>query len=68
MKAIEFIADNDGGNIKIPQEYQSQLGGRFRVIILQEDADESKLKKRTFKSISITTSDIDFDRDEANER
>lgn len=71
MHAIEFVANAQDGMIKIPKEYQKQLGDEFRVIILQ-DALSSEVKKnrrkRTFDAVRITTKDIEFDREEANER
>ena len=71
MHAIEFVANEEDGMIKIPKEYRAQLGHEFRVIILQEDLSvETKKtrKKRIFDAVRITTKDLKFDRDEANER
>ncbi len=71
MRAIEFVANAEDGVIKIPKEYQAQLGDKFRVIILQDEKfSETKKtrKKRTFDAVRITTKDLKFDRDEANER
>lgn len=71
MHAIEFVANNQDGMIKIPKEYQKQLGDKFRVIILQDTSSAQTKgirKKRTFDAVRITTKDIKFDRDEANER
>ena len=72
MHAIEFIAEIEDGIIKVPKKYQDQLSKKFRVIILQDDetADQTKKlsKKRTFDAVRVTTKDLTFDRDEANER
>lgn len=71
MHAIEFVANAEDGMIKIPKEYQKQLGDKFRVIILHDaSAVEAKdvRKKRTFDAVRVTTKDLKFDRDEANER
>ncbi len=64
MRAIEFVADAEDGIIKIPKEYQAQLGHTFRVIILQEESalPKKSRKKRTFDAIRITTKDLKFDR------
>lgn len=70
MRAIEFVSNAKDGIIKIPKEYQSQLGAKFRVIILQDDNNikQKSNKKRSLKAVRITTKDIKFNRDEANER
>lgn len=68
MHAIEFIANAEDGMIKIPKEYQKQLSDKFRVIILQDAETKGPRKKRTFDAVRITTKDLKFDRDEANER
>ena len=71
MHAIEFVAEIEDGTIKVPKEYQNQLSKRFRVIILQDEtATQTKKlsKKRTFDAVRVTTKDLIFDRDEANER
>ncbi len=71
MRAIEFVANVEDGVIKVPKEYQAQLGDNFRVIILQEETPtESKKprKKRSLTAFRTTTKDLKFDRDEANER
>lgn len=71
MHAIEFVAEIEDGTIKVPKEYQNQLSKKFRVIILQDEtADQTKKlsKKRTFDAVRVTTKDLTFDRDEANER
>lgn len=68
MQAIEFIAHSENGVIKIPQEYQAQLEGDFRVIILKEEINsiKSSSKKRRLTAVQITTKDLTFDRDETN--
>ncbi|OGB83887.1 hypothetical protein A3F66_02740 [candidate division TM6 bacterium RIFCSPHIGHO2_12_FULL_32_22] len=71
MRAIEFVANVEDGVIKVPKKYQAQLGDNFRVIILQEESSTAKKKsgkKRSLTAFRITTKDLKFDRDEANER
>ncbi len=71
MYAIEFVANVEDGMIKVPEEYQKQLGHTFRVIILQDASSvqtKGSRKKRTFDAVRVTTKDIKFDRDDANER
>lgn len=71
MNAIAFLAEAEDGVIKIPKKYQNQVNGKFQVIILKQESlieSEDKPKKRVFDAISITTKDLKFDRDEANER
>ena len=70
MHAIEFRANIKNGTIKIPKEYQAQLINECRVIILQGESSVSigPRKKRRLTALQITTKDLKFDRDEANER
>lgn len=71
MKAIAFMAKIENGTIKIPKEYQSNLSSEIRVIIVQDEPSKENIKlskKRSLKAFEITTKDLKFDRDEANER
>lgn len=71
MSVIVFTANVEDGIIKVPKEYQAQLRDKSRVIVVHDEASgetKTSRKKRTFDAISITTKDLTFDRDEANER
>lgn len=71
MEAIEFKAKAEKGSIKIPKQYQEQLHGQFRVIILQETSVPEKKasrKKRTLSAPKIKTKGFKFSREEANAR
>ena len=70
MNAIEFIGKEENGTIRIPARYRGSLTKNFRVIILVEEKDDSSKhkKKRKFSSVSVDTTDLVLDRDEANER
>lgn len=68
MQAIEFIAKAKNGTITIPEEYLTSLNNEFRVIILVEPQQPVSPKKRALSSLKVETKDLNFDRDEANER
>jgi hypothetical protein len=40
MKTIEFQTYIDHGKIELPEEYQDQIKGYARVIILADDSDD----------------------------
>lgn len=67
FKAIEFITTPENGTIKIPTQYIQDLTSEIRVIILI-NPDEPKRAVKKFDAISISTKDLKFDRDEANQR
>lgn len=69
MEAIEFIAKIKDRTITIPKKYLNKLTPEFRVIILMNNTQEpAKITKKSFSAFGITTKDLHFDRDEANER
>lgn len=68
MQAIEFITKVKDGIIKIPKEYLDSLKEEFRVIILIDEKEPKKTKKRELKALKIKTKGFKFDRDEANKR
>lgn len=71
MKAIEFVSNKVDGMIQVPEQFKDLLTGEFRVIILVDEPTHLKkivAEKKQFKAIEITTKDLKFDRDEANER
>lgn len=72
MRAIEFIAISEKGTITVPKEYQNQLKGTFRVIILQDQEptqlEQKSSKRKSLTAVQIETKGLSFTRDEANER
>ena len=67
MKAIEFCAKLENGAIKIPDEFQDQIGDQeFHVIILFNKQTSKKIshKKRVLGAAKIKTKGLKFTRDE----
>lgn len=69
MKAIQFVANEENGVINVPTEYAGKLGEELQVIILIREKKLKKSSKKSLpRSLQISTQDLVFDRDEANER
>lgn len=68
MKAIEFVAHAKQGKVEIPQEYIDQVSGEFRVILLLNQQEPVKPKrKRNFKALSVKTKNFKLKRDDIYE-
>lgn len=75
MEAIEFVAQEKDGIIKLPKKYHGILKAKFRVIILVDTSDEEPLKGAKLKKelpqldfMQLKTKGFKFSREEANER
>ena len=66
MRKIEFIANAENDQIKIPKKYLGQIGSNFKVIIVPNDSEPVVKKRRQLTAVQITTNDLVFNRDEAN--
>lgn len=66
MKKYEFITKSKDGVIEIPEKYQGGINSQneVKVIVLTKEFSNDPL----FDSISISTKDLKFDREEANKR
>ena len=62
---IEFIAEKkQGGMIEIPKEYADDVSGKFRVIIILNNAEKNIAHQREFKAVQLKTKGFKFNRDE----
>lgn len=71
MQAIEFTTKTEDGIIKIPKKYLKNLKQKVRVIILIEEEETQKeplTSKERFKAFQVKTKDLEYTRNEANER
>ena len=73
MYAIEFETNAKGRMIEIPQEYEALASKHLKVILMVDDtteihdANKQKNNAKHLSTLSISTLDYKFDREEANE-
>lgn len=70
MQTIEFIAKPENGYFKIPEQYQNDILGQVKIIVISDILfkDDSLSEKKKFKALKIKTKGFQFNREQANER
>lgn len=70
METIEFKTRPKNGFVTIPPEYSAQWEGKnIRVILLDDEGNLARpMEQPSFKTISLSTRGLKFNRDSANAR